>query len=174
MIVSATKQYNEAMADGKWNKMMNCHPRNLAAYDVVPRGTYEGVLEHEIYTIGTPLKWKRTGAIAELGYSRQAMPLIVGNAVDIAVTAADSIVLAFVPNHPVQSKELRVRVTLDGESSKVFNIATYGRSEAWKRNVKRNLALCPLPFGSVASGNHTLTIEALDPHIILDEVFVME
>jgi hypothetical protein len=40
--------------------------------------------------------------------------------------------------------------------------------------VKRNLALCPLPFDAIAGGNHTLTIEALDPHIILDEVYVME
>ena len=174
MIVSATKQYNEVMADGKWNKMMNYHPRNLAAYDMAPRGTYEGVLEHEIYTIGTPLEWKRTGTIAELGYSRQALPLKVGQPLQLSVDAADSLVLAFVPNHPVQSKELRVRVTLDGQSSKVLNIATYGRSEAWKRNVKRNLALCPLPFGPLGKGGHTLTIEALDPHLILDEVYVME
>ncbi len=174
MIVSSTKHYNEVMADGKWNKMMNYHPRNLAAYDEVPRGEYEGVLEHEIYTIGTPLEWERKGMIAELGYSRQAVPLHIGNPVTLEVEAADSIVLAFVPNHPVQSKEMRVSVTLDGQASKVVNIATYGRSEAWKRNVKRNLALCPLPFGPLGEGKHTLTIEALGPHIILDEVYVVE
>lgn len=173
-IVSDTKRYNEEIAGGKWNKMMNYHPRNLAVYDTVPRNTYEGMLEHEIYTIGTPLEWERTDVIAELGYSREAMPLRQGEALELTVGAADSIVLAFVPNHPVQSKQLRVRVTLDDNSPKTFNIATYGRSETWKRNVKRNLALCPLPFGPTDEGNHTLTIEALDPYIILDEVYVVK
>lgn len=171
LIVNSTKRYNEVMADGKWNRMMNYHPRNLAAYDTVPRGMYEGVLEHEIYTIATPLKWNREGAVSELGYSRQAVPLRVGQPLQLSVGAADSLVLAFVPNHPVQSSQLRVKVTLDGKSTEVFNIATYGRSETWKRNVKRNLALCPLPFKCTGKG--VLTVEALDPHIILDEVYVM-
>lgn len=174
IIVENTKAYNETMAGGKWNKMMNYHPRNLAVYDAVPRNTYEGVLEHEVYTIATPLEWKRTGAIAELGYSREAMPLRQGEALELTVGAADSIVLAFVPNHPVQSKQLRIRVTLDDKAPKTFNIATYGRSETWKRNVKRNMALCPLPFGPTDEGKHTLTVEALDPHIILDEVYVVK
>ena len=171
LIVNSTKRYNEVMADGKWSRMMNYHPRNLAAYDTVPRGMYEGVLEHEIYTIATPLKWNREGAVSELGYSRQAVPLRVGQPLQLSVGAADSLVLAFVPNHPVQSSQLRVKVTLDGKSTEVFNIATYGRSETWKRNVKRNLALCPLPFKCTGKG--VLTVEALDPHIILDEVYIM-
>lgn len=174
IIVQSTKAYNEAIAEGKWNKMMNYHPRNLAVYDTVPRNTYEGMLEHEIYTIGTPLEWRRTDVIPELGYSREAMPLRQGEMLELTVGATDSIVLAFVPNHPVQSKQLRIRVTLDNKISEIFNIATYGRSETWKRNVKRNLALCPLPFGPTSEGKHTLTIEALDPHVILDEVYVME
>ncbi|MBE6291443.1 MAG: hypothetical protein E7091_03380 [Bacteroidales bacterium] len=174
MIVNSTQQYNEEMTNGKWNKMMNYHPRNLAVYDTVPREEYEGTVEHEAYTIGTPLKWERIGAIAELGYSRQAVPLTIGDTLELIVESADSIVLAFVPNHPVQSKEMRVRISLDRHKPHVINIATYGRSETWKRNVKRNLALCPLPFGSISEGRHTLTIEALDPHIILDEVYVLE
>ena len=40
IIVQSTKAYNEAIAEGKWNKMMNYHPRNLAVYDTVPRNTY--------------------------------------------------------------------------------------------------------------------------------------
>lgn len=169
-----TKFYNEQMAQGKWNKMMNYHPRNLAVYYAPPRDKYEGELEHEIYTIGTPLKWKRTGVVEELGYSRQAIPLQIGKPLELKVGAADSLVLAFVPNHPVQSKQMRIRVTLDEQAPQEFNIATYGRSETWKRNVKRNLALCPLPFGPIGKGKHTLVIEALDPHIILDEVFMIE
>ena len=171
-IVERTRQYNEVMADGKWNKMMNYHPRNLAVYDAVPHDTDKGVLEQEIYTIATPVDWKRTGAVAELGYSREAMPLQQGNPLELTLGAADSVVLAFVPNHPVQSKQLRIRVSVDDMPSKVYDIATYGRSEAWKRNVKRNLALCPLTFGPIGEGRHTLTIEALDPSIILDEVYV--
>ena len=174
MIVTSTQHYNEVVADGKWNKMMNYHPRNLAVYDSVPRNTFEGTLEHEIYTIGTPLEWERTDAIEELGYSRQATPLHEGEPLNLTIGASDSIVLAFIPNHPVQSKQLRIRVTLDNQPSKIFNIATYGRSEAWKRNVKRNLALCPLPFGPTSESKHRLSIEALDPHIILDEVYIME
>lgn len=172
MIVNSTKQYNEVIAAGKWNKMMNYHPRNLAAYDTVPRSKYDGVLEHEIYTIATPLKWEREGAIPELGYSRKAVPLKIGQPLELSIGAADSLVLAFVPNHPVQSEQLRVKVMIDGQSPEVFNIATYGRSETWKRNVKRNLALCPLPFKCAEKG--VLTVEALDPYIILDEVYVMK
>ena len=101
-----------------------------------------------------------------------SMPLQQGNPLELTLGAADSVVLAFVPNHPVQSKQLRIRVSVDDMPSKVYDIATYGRSEAWKRNVKRNLALCPLTFGPIGEGRHTLTIEALDPCIILDEVYV--
>ena len=172
-IIDDTKQYNEVISDGKWCGMMNYHPRDLAVYDSVPRSKYEGMLEHEIYTIGRPLRWERKGAIPELGYSRQAVPLEVGKAVELTVGSADSVVLAFVPNHPVQSKQLRVKVTLDDAAPQTFNIATYGRSETWKRNVKRNLALCPLPLGRI-EGRHMLRIEALDPYIILDEVYTLD
>lgn len=171
-IVQLTRRYNEELSDGKWNKMMNYHPRNLAVYDSVPRERFEGVLEEEIYSRCKPLKWERTAPIAELGYSRQAMPLEVGKPLEVTLGAADSVVLAFLPNHPVASDSLRLRLSIDGGEAVVTNIATYGRSETWKRNIQRNLALCPLPFGPLAEGKHTLRIEALDPYVLLDEIYV--
>ena len=84
--------------------------------------------------------------------------------------AADSVEveLRLLPTHAVEGDALRIRVTFDGQQSPVTDYETHGRSEEWKQNVLRGQALRDLPI-NLSAGRHTMTIHALDSHIVVDQ-----
>ena len=50
----------------------------------------------------------------------------------------------------------------------VYSLKEKFRSEGWKQNVLRGQAIRELKV-NLKSGNHTLKIKALDPHIVVDQ-----
>ena len=56
----------------------------------------------------------------------------------------------------------------NGDKPQTFSLKEPFRSEGWKQNVLRQQALRELPI-SLTKGSHTLSITALDNHIILDQ-----
>ena len=64
--------------------------------------------------------------------------------------------------------DIRFAVSLDGSEPKVFSLSEPFRSERWKTQVLRGQAVRELSL-YVGMGTHTLTIEALDDHIIVDQ-----
>ena len=75
---------------------------------------------------------------------------------------------ALIPTQPNDNGDLRYSVSIDGQESIVFNLKEPFRSEEWKQNVLRGQALRQQKV-SLSKGNHTLTIRALDAHIVVDQ-----
>ena len=59
-------------------------------------------------------------------------------------------------------------MSIDGGKPVVFSLKEPYRSERWKLNVLRGQAVRELPL-ELSAGRHTLVIEALDDHIVVDE-----
>jgi len=123
-----------------------------------------------------------------LGYSSSAMVLQPYNAklnadvgknpsleYEFSIEKADSALvrLYLLPIHPADShNQLRIAVSIDGNSAQIFNMKTEGRSNAWKVNVLRNQTIVKLPWKFKAIGKHKLTIYAVDADIIIDQLMI--
>lgn len=59
-------------------------------------------------------------------------------------------------------------MSLDGGKPHTFSLKEPFRSERWKQNVLRQQAIREIPV-SIGKGTHTLTFQALDHHIVLDQ-----
>ena len=57
---------------------------------------------------------------------------------------------------------------MDGGDPKVISIKEPFRSEQWKENVMRGQRVVEIPL-AIPSGAHTLTLTAVDDHIIFDQ-----
>ena len=75
------------------------------------------------------------------------------------------------PTHPLDpTKGLRVAVQLDDGAVTVLDLATSGRSDAWRDNVLTNTAIGTVAFKMVPDGRHVLRVFALDPGVTLDRI----
>ncbi len=75
---------------------------------------------------------------------------------------------ALIPTHAVDGGDIRYSVSVDGAEPTVYSLKEPFRSEQWKQNVLRGQALRSLPV-SLDEGGHTLTVRALDEHIVVDQ-----
>ena len=75
---------------------------------------------------------------------------------------------ALIPTQPNDNGDLRYGVSIDGGEPVVFNLKEPFRSEEWKKNVLRGQALRQIKT-ALSSGQHTLTIQAIDDHIVVDQ-----
>ena len=75
---------------------------------------------------------------------------------------------ALIPTQPNDNGDLRYSVSIDHQEPVVFNLKEPFRSEEWKLNVLRGQALRQQKV-SLSKGSHTLTIHALDAHIVVDQ-----
>ena len=76
--------------------------------------------------------------------------------------------LALIPTQPNDNGDLRFSASIDGAEPVVFSLKEPFRSEEWKQNVLRAQALRYIKT-HLSQGNHTLTITALDHHIVFDQ-----
>lgn len=119
-----------------------------------------------------------TGAtvVSMLGHSMKAVALPKGEALtyDFTTDSTGNAVLrlALIPTQPNDNGDLRFSVSVDGNEPTVFSLKEPFRSEQWKRNVLRGQALRELPLDQLKAGSHTLTIKAIDSHIIVDQWMV--
>ena len=63
---------------------------------------------------------------------------------------------------------MRYSVTIDGGAPTTFSLKEKFRSEGWKQNVLRGQAIRTIDT-KLNAGPHTITITALDDHIIIDQ-----
>ena len=75
---------------------------------------------------------------------------------------------AMIPTQPNDNGDLRYSVSIDGGEPTVFNLKEPFRSEQWKQNVLRGQALREQKI-QLSAGQHTITIRALDAHIVFDQ-----
>ncbi len=180
-IQSLTAQYNN-MQGGKWRGLMDAAPRRLPVFEDVrgilrgERGEVRGERIDLLRNIPLtshllPLTSETTSKIQMLGHSMLAVRLPKGDSLvsrfPVATAGDYRLRIALIPTHAVDSGDIRFSVSIDGEPT-VFSLKEPFRSEQWKQNVLRGQALRCLSV-SLAAGEHTLTIRALDEHIVIDQ-----
>ena len=172
-ILSLTSQYNE-MNKGKWRYLMDAAPRKLPVFDDV-----NGILAPESercllsmnacdYTSAS----EGAKIIQMLGHSMKAVALPKDGSLtyhfDVEEDGDYTFQTALIPTQPNDNSDLRYSVSIDHQEPVVFNLKEPFRSEEWKLNVLRGQALRQQKV-SLTKGVHTLTIRALDDHIIVDQ-----
>ncbi|MBE6287050.1 MAG: hypothetical protein E7099_02505 [Mediterranea massiliensis] len=180
-IVALTKIYNEGISNnGKWRYMMDYQPRLLPVFMPVKEEFFDTPLPSERRYL---YHWNATESVGAkpitcegLGYQGKAARLNIGEEYVYSFTASPSdsieIEIRLLPTHPVDGKQLRLAVSVDGQNEQILPFETQGRSEEWKQNVLRNQAIrrVLLPLGT--DGEHRLSIKPLDEGIVLDEIYI--
>lgn len=192
-IRTLTEYYNETMAKGKWRHSMNMRPRDLPVYSAPSLPTLltdkevaewtakdKGRGHHSLDTEGTIARnasdyTKASSGVRTvqmLGHSMHAVALPKDGTItyDFTVENEGKAVLrtAMIPTQPNDNGDLRYSVSIDGGEPTVYTLKEPFRSEVWKLNVLRGQAIRELPV-ELTKGKHTLTIKALDNHIIADQ-----
>ena len=172
-ILSLTSHYNE-MNKGKWRYLMDAAPRKLPVFDDV-----NGILAPESercllsmnacdYTSAS----EGVKVIQMLGHSMKAVALPKDGSLtyrfEVEEDGTYTLQTALIPTQPNDNGDLRYSVSIDHQEPVVFNLKEPFRSEEWKLNVLRGQALRQQKV-SLSKGVHTLTIRALDDHIIVDQ-----
>lgn len=190
-----TAAYNDTLSCGRWHGLMDMSPRDLPVFgspvlpvmltddecaryagspfrhpDEAPRTL--AVLDGTDYTDAT----FPPAPVSMLGHSRRAVPIPAGESLAYGFTLPDSmavtVVIALVPTHPLDGGDLRVSLSVDGRDARTFSIREKGRTERWKENVLRGQARIEMP-DTLAAGSHILTVEALDPNILVDRLLLL-
>ena len=193
-----TEYYNEKMAGGKWRRSMNMRPRDLPVFGapVLPTLLTDAQVQEWLKkgekstdrkltdwsdTLGVVARnaadWQQaspgTKVIEMLGHSMRAVALPQGGDVTYAFSTdrdGDRVLrVALIPTQPNDKGDLRFSVSIDGGQPTVFSLKEPFRSERWKLNALRGQAVRELSLKGLKAGRHTLTIHALDPHIVLDQ-----
>lgn len=190
-----TERYNNEMSGGKWKRSMNMRPRDLpagAAPSVPTLLTDSEVKEYLEKSKSTPRHTLASnGVIAGnadgfassngnvriidmLGHGTRSVELDKGSSVtyDFEVTeemAAPVLTTAMIPTQPNDNGHVRYTVSVDGSDPVEFDLKEPFRSERWKQNVLRGQAVSKQELPTLSPGKHTLTVKALDSHIVLDQ-----
>ena len=180
-IVSLTRIYNTGIRNnGKWHRMMDYQPRRLPVFEPVDRSVAMKPMKDE----RTPIRrWNAVECIKGdfvpcegLGYEGKAAVIPKEKAVtfELPVCPSDSVEVevCLLPSHPVEGTQLRFTIALNKEETLPIHYETKGRSEEWKENVLRNLAIKRVVLPVRKRKTNRLVIKALDEGIVLDQVLV--
>ena len=181
-----TYYYNKVMSHGKWDGLMDMQPRRLPVFDTLGDTSRieDNKVIHTLETDGTIARnacdYSNASASVEsiqmLGHSMKAvaLPKNASLSYDFETTKEGDAILhvALIPTQPSDKGDLRFSVSVDGAEPTIFNLKEPFRSERWKLNVLRGQAVRELSLNGLAKGKHTLTIKALDNHIVLDQWMV--
>ena len=184
-IKELTRQYN-AMSNGKWDGLMDYKPRSLPVFDdftttdstTLRRGKSRPL--SEVGLDGCVVRNAATYDASEgtvqpiemLGHSMNAVSIAKGGSLTYRFTATKDgkavIRTALIPTQASDKGDIRYSVSLDGGEPAVYSLKEPFRSERWKQNVLRGQAL-RITDVDITAGEHTLTITALDDHIVFDQ-----
>ena len=179
-----TDYYNNKLAGGKWKNLMCDHPRDLPVFwtPLVPvsaqeDGTYMTSTMTDIPKTPTPKAVLSTAegtrTIQMLGHSMKAIALQKEGELtyhfDVESDGAYTIQTAMIPTLPNDNGDLRYSVCIDGQAPTTYSLKEPFRSERWKQNVLCGQAVRELNV-QLSKGVHTLTIRALDHHIVVDQI----
>ncbi len=172
-IQDLTHHYN-TLGNGKWRGLMNAAPRGLPVFEHV-RGTLTGTDETTIiqrqacqYDSATD----GTKNIQMLGHSMNAVALPKDGRLtyhfQIDKAGEYTLRTALIPTQPNDGGDLRYSVVIDNHKAVTYSLKEPFRSERWKQNVLRGQTLREEKI-HLEAGSHTLTIRALDNHIVIDQ-----
>lgn len=189
-----TDFYNNQMANGKWKGAMNMMPRDLYVFlpPTVPYMTVEtgkgglrldyisNVADNSDVIARNADNFSRHSEgiqpIQMLGHSMNAVSIPKGGKLvyefDFPLPSEGAVeailYTAMIPTQPNDKGDLRYSIQIDNEKPVVISLKEKFRSEFWKKSVLRGQALKQTPV-TISRGHHTLTVRALDDHIILDQ-----
>jgi len=174
-IQSLTKHYNE-MNGGKWRHLMDAAPRQLPVFDDVRASSLKQGNESIVTSSSAsditqePSPCYKT--VQMLGHSMNAVALPKDGCLtyrfEVEKPGDYTLYTAMIPTQPNDNGDLRYSVSIDGGEPTVFNLKEPFRSEQWKQNVLRGQALREQNI-HLSAGQHTMTIRALDAHIVFDQ-----
>lgn len=205
-IVALTICYNNSIANGKWENLMDMHPRDLPVFGapLLPFLLSDENVNEELSNMPSeamgenmPVSWiiKKEGVIASdcnnysdfisskgvqgkprlismLGHSMKAVSLPKGSTLSYNFTSeregAALLRIALIPTHPSDNGDIRYAVSIDGGQETIVSTKEPYRSEQWKKNVLRGQTVKDLDI-NISKGEHTLSIRALDDHVVLDQ-----
>ena len=193
-----TRLFNEELAGGKWRGLMCDHPRDLPLYwapDLPVSLTDTEIAQWSAYGKNwhadeIPASGKDYYAanacdfaaastsvqpVRSLGHSGRAVPVPKGGSLryDFRTEASGRAVVrvAVIPTQALDKGDIRFSVSVDGGAPQVCSIKEPYRSERWKENVMRGQAVVTLPV-ELGAGAHSLTLTAVDDHILFDQWMV--
>ena len=178
-----TDYYNHQMAGGKWKDLMCDHPRDLPVFwaPLVPQVDFTKPANPIVFA-DAKQKEEKTMEICQasegvrtiqmLGHSMNAKALPKDGELtyrfDVDVDGDYIIRTALIPTQPNDNGDLRFSVSIDGQEPVVYSLKEPFRSERWKQNVLNGQAVRDTK-AHLSKGGHTLTIRALDDHIVVDQ-----
>ena len=113
--------------------------------------------------------------VENLGHSNRAVPVPKGASLQYSFPSERSgnavVRVAVIPTQANDRGDIRFSVSVDGGTPQVVSIKEPYRSDRWKENVSRGQARVSLPV-ELSQGSHTLTLTAVDDHIIFDQWMV--
>lgn len=188
---SLTDQYNEIAAKQLWNKAIDGTQKALKKPELTDTVS---VAEVEKYYNGEPVYAQLTddGCIVRnayqyssassdarqvdlLGHSLRAVELQKDGELTYNFNSEDIsgvLRLAFVPTYSPDGGSSQCTVSIDGgtPTTVIINDGS-ASSKRWQEGVLRGQSLITLPV-SLSSGSHTLTIKALNDHVVFDQWMV--
>ncbi|MBQ3827166.1 MAG: hypothetical protein II812_03335 [Prevotella sp.] len=172
-IQALTARYGE-LKDGKWRHLMNASPRNLPVYQDVHATLSPDKPQPLFVKDASSFNQASQGAhsIQMLGHSMNAVSLPKGDMLTysfhVDTTGTYTLQTRMIPTHAVDAGDIRYSVSIDGGKPTIYTLKEPFRSEQWKQNVLRCQAIRNLET-LLSAGHHTLTIQALDEHILIDQ-----
>ena len=192
-IQTLTNYYNNDMAAGRWKHSMCYNPRDLNVFNppILPvwptekqldgqadpaasAATHPIVIDKAVAMNACRYKSASPGTevIQALGHSMAAVSLPNGGTLtydfDCKYSGDATLYVAVIPTQPNDKGNIRFSVSIDGGRPTVVSFREKGRTPKWKENVLRGQVLKKLKI-TMSKGHHTLTIKALDNHVVVDQ-----
>lgn len=194
-IRSLTDYYNNDLAGGKWKYSMCHNPRDLYVFypptlpvwltdqevkKYVSNSNPKSASLQEAATdsciVSNACHYSKASSqatpIQSLGHSMNAVSLPKGSSITFEFNSpweGEALLrTAVIPTQPNDKGDIRFSVSIDGEAPQVCSFKEGFRTESWKQNVLRGQAIRNTKH-TLTKGNHTLTITALDNHVIIDQ-----
>lgn len=194
-ILQLTDFYNNEMTGGRWKYTMHYYPRDLFVFypPLLPVGLTENEIEKYadlVQTNAIPLSELKANkyiacnanqytkasegieTIQMLGHSMNAVSLPKGKSLTFEFEnpwEGEAVLrTAVIPTHPNDKGDIRFSVKLNNEEAIVISYRENGRTETWKKNVLRGQAVKNTKH-TLTKGKQTLTITALDNHVLIDQ-----
>lgn len=194
-IRNLTERYNIGISNGKWNLSMNMSPRDLPVFaapslpvmlsdkeieewiDKEESNTdksidLDGVIVMDAASFSDDNGNNRV--IDMLGHNLSAVELDKGSSLVYEFNVMEDmtepvLTTALIPTQPNDGGQVRYSVRVDDGETVEHDLKELFRSERWKENVLRGQARRVQTLPTLSKGTHTLTITAIDPHIVIDQ-----
>ena len=196
-ITDLTAFYNTGIADGKWNGMMSCKPRNLSQFGMpatasvssinsvkveMPAEPEVGIVPATAYTAsnGTFTTIEGIGVSDEavtvwpLDMTKYAVARAPWLEYDVPVkTGTNTIAVRCLPTFPVNTTyDMRVAVSIDGATAKTISLKTVAQEGKWNTTVLQGFNDASVDYEATEDKTVKVRVSLLDPGVVVSDIRV--